>query len=69
MTGRRLDLSEAMANAVIGLVVSWLATWLVLGYEPSAAAGVTMMFFGLSFARAWLLRRMFRRMALQDIQT
>ncbi len=51
---------EALCNAVIGLVVSWLVTWLVLGYTPAQSIGVTAMFFGLSFTRAYVLRRIFR---------
>jgi hypothetical protein len=31
------DLTEALANAFVGLVVSWAATWLVLGYSPALA--------------------------------
>ena len=44
---------EAAANALIGLVVSWCATFFVLGYSPAGSAAVTLMFFCLSFARAW----------------
>ena len=58
-----MDAIEALANAGVGLVVSWLATWLVLGYSPAGSAGVTLMFFGLSFTRAWIIRAAFRRMA------
>jgi len=54
------DILEAILNAAIGLVVSWLATWLVLGYSPASSAGVTAMFFGLSFTRAWIIRGIFR---------
>ena len=55
-----MDAVEALANAAIGLIVSWLATWLVLGYSPASSAGVTAMFFGLSFTRAWVIRGIFR---------
>lgn len=55
-----MDAVEALANAAIGLIVSWLATWLVLGYSPASSAGVTAMFFGLSFTRAWIIRGIFR---------
>lgn len=57
------DAAEALANAAVGLLVSWAATWLVLGYSPASAAGVTAMFFGLSFGRSWALRWIFRRWA------
>jgi hypothetical protein len=50
---------EALANATIGLVVSWAATYFVLGYSASGSLGVTAMFFSLSFTRAYLLRRAF----------
>lgn len=55
-----MDALEAMANAVIGLLISWAATWLVLGYSPAASMGVSAMFFWLSFSRAWLIRAIFR---------
>ncbi len=55
-----MDAVEALANALIGLVVSYLATWLVLGYSPAASMGVTALFFGLSFTRAWIIRGIFR---------
>ncbi len=55
-----MDALEALTNAGVGLVVSWAATWLVLGYSPSDSAGITAMFFGLSFTRAWIIRGIFR---------
>lgn len=58
-----LDTLEALANAVIGLLVSWAATFFVLGYSPAGSAAVTAMFFVLSFTRSWVLRRVFRRAA------
>ncbi len=56
------DAAEAMANAVIGLAVSWAATFFVLGYTAAGSAAVTAMFFSLSFARSWALRALFRRL-------
>lgn len=53
---------EALANAAIGLAVSWLATIYVLGYSAAGSAGVTAMFFVLSFVRAFVLREVFRRL-------
>ena len=57
------DASEAMANAVIVLLISWLATRFVLGYGATDSAAITAMFFGLSFTRSWVLRRVFRGLA------
>ena len=56
--------TEAFSNAVIGLLVSWAATyWLfpMWGFEPSpaAAAEITLTIFALSFARSYVLRRVF----------
>lgn len=59
----RLDAAEALANALIGLVVSWSATWAVLGFSPVQSVGVTAMFFALSTTRQFVLRRLFRRLA------
>lgn len=54
---------EALANAAIGLLISWAATFFVLGYSASGSAAVTAMFFGLSFARSYVLRLIFGRLA------
>ena len=58
-----MDAIEALTNASVGLLVSWSATHFVLGYSPAQSAAVTGMFFGLSFARAYIVRRIFRRLA------
>ena len=55
---------EAKANAVVGLLVSWLFTYLCLpwfGLEPSpiAATGITASYFVLSLGRGYVLRRLF----------
>ena len=57
------DATEAAANAIIGLLVSYAATWGVLGYSPAQSVAVTLMFTGLSFTRSYVLRRIFRRLA------
>ena len=56
--------TEALSNALIGLLISWAATyWLfpLWGFAPSpmAAAEITLTFFALSFARSYVLRRVF----------
>ncbi len=63
---RRLDAAEALTNACVGLLVSWGVTYWMLplwGLAPSvgASAGITFMYFWVSFARAWILRAVFRR--------
>ena len=58
----KIDAIEALTNAALGLVVSWLATFFVLGYGPGKSVAVTAMFFALSFTRAWALRALFRRL-------
>lgn len=62
----KLDLIEAITNAVIGIAVSILLTYLALplwGLKPSlqGSVGITAMFFLASLARSYLLRRFFRR--------
>jgi len=52
---------EALANAAIGLVVSWAATFFVLGYSAAGSLAVTGMFFGISFVRSYILRLVFAR--------
>lgn len=61
------DATEALANALMGLVVSAAAVhvlWPVFGWHVSApqSAAVSMIFFLLSTARAYVLRRIFRRL-------
>ena len=52
---------ESLCNAAIGLVVSWAATRFILGYDAGQSAAITAMFFGLSFARSYIIRNIFRR--------
>jgi len=57
----RIDVLEALSNAAIGFVISWAATFWILGYSAGGSILVTAMFFALSFSRAYILRRLFRR--------
>jgi len=64
MQSRRMSFIEAKANAIIGLLVSWLFTYLCLplfGLEPSMleATWITACYFVLSMARSYVLRRVF----------
>ena len=56
-----MDTLEALSNAVIGLLVSAAITHYVLGFPAMESAGITAMFFAVSFARARILRAIFRR--------
>ena len=63
-----MDAAEAMTNATLGLIVSWAVTYWMLpawGLHPTATAslGITAMYFVISFARSWALRKLFRAMA------
>lgn len=65
MSGRISDAFESLANAALGLVISVLAVhifWPLFGWQVGTgqAVGVTAIFFGLSMARVWVLRRLFR---------
>mgnify|MGYP005864200969 CR=1 FL=1 len=66
---RRLDAMEAVANAVAGLVISAAAVqivWPMFGWQASAeqSAAVAALFFALSTARSYVLRRIFRRITI-----
>ena len=54
---------EALANTAIGFAVSWFAALWVLGYTPAQSVAVTAMFSVLSFARSFVLRIIFKRLA------
>lgn len=61
-----LDGLEATTNAIVGLLVSIAAVqivWPLMGWPVtvSQSAGVAALFFALSTARAFALRRIFRR--------
>ena len=65
---RRIDTTEALANATIGLGLSVLtvqAAWPLFGWEAtlSQSLAVTALFWALSVARTYALRRIFRRFA------
>ena len=64
MQSKRMSFVEAKTNAVVGLLVSWLFTFLCLplfGLEPSplSATGITACYFVLSLGRGYVLRRLF----------
>ena len=64
MQSRRMSFIEAKSNAIVGLLVSWLFTYLCLplfGLEPSMieATWITACYFVLSMARSYVLRRVF----------
>lgn len=64
---RRIDATEAAANAIAGLIISTATVqvaWPLFGWQASAgqSIGVAALFFALSTARAYVLRRIFRRM-------
>jgi hypothetical protein len=59
------DAAEALTNATIGLLISWAVTYAALpvwGLTPSPAdaVGITAMYFVVSAARAFAVRRVFR---------
>ena len=64
----KISAAEALVNATVGLLVSYLVTLFLLpvwGLTPSASAsaGITATYFVVSFARAWVIREGFRRWA------
>lgn len=59
---------EANANAVVGLIVSWLFNYFVLPLfglitTPLQAAGITGLFFIISTLRSYIIRRLFNRVS------
>lgn len=62
-----MDSLEAFANATLGVAVSIAAVnvfWPLFGWPVTASQSVqvTALFWGLSFGRAWVLRKIFRRL-------
>jgi membrane protein implicated in regulation of membrane protease activity len=62
-----LDAIEAATNATVGLCVSVLAVWALwplFGWDATGAqsVAVTALFWALSTVRAYVLRRVFRRL-------
>ena len=56
----RIDLLESMANAVVGLLVSYFLTLIWLGFSAVESVHITVVFFAASTARIFTLRRLFR---------
>ncbi len=59
MTARR-DATEAAANVALGCAINWSVLVGIYG-QPVTATGVTMAMIGLTYARSYLLRRVFRK--------
>jgi hypothetical protein len=55
------SMAEAITNSTLGLAVSWLITWAVLGFTPVQSIGITLLFFAVSTARNFIVREAFRR--------
>lgn len=60
-----MDAAEAITNSFIGLVVSVVLTWLWLGFTPGQSIGITAVFFVVSTARSYAVRKVFRWLSLQ----
>ena len=54
------DITESLANMLIGAVINWLAVWIMFDVSAYFVTFSTMVFFVLSFARSFLIRRIFR---------
>lgn len=62
----RISAIEALTNSGVGLVLSWCITYFALplwGLHPSAtaSASITACYFFVSFARAFIIREVFRK--------
>lgn len=55
------DLIETSVNMISGMIVNFSLTMLIFGVTIGHATGATAIFFVVSFARSYLIRRWFRR--------
>lgn len=55
------DITESLANMLIGAVINWVAVLVLFDVSASFATVSTAVFFGLSFIRSFLIRIAFRR--------
>lgn len=55
------DISESIANMLIGAVINWVAVWIMFDVSAYFVTASTIVFFVLSFVRSLLIRRIFRR--------
>lgn len=55
------DTAESAVNMIVGAIINYLAVMWLFGVSPVFAAGTTAVFFALSFVRALIIRRIFRR--------
>lgn len=56
------DISESIANMLIGAVINWVAVWIMFDVSAYFVTASTIVFFVLSFVRSLLIRRLFRRL-------
>ena len=59
----RIDMAEAWTNGLLGAGISVALTHYWLGFEPVASVWITAVFFVVSTARSYVLRRVFRKLA------
>ncbi len=57
---RRTDAAEATTNVVVGLAINWAILVGVYG-QPATATAISLTMIGVSWARAYIIRRAFRR--------
>jgi hypothetical protein len=56
-----LDNAEVMTSMVAGAIINWLLTMAIFGVSVEFAIGTTAIFFCVSYARSYVIRRIFRR--------
>lgn len=56
------DLKETITSMLTGLVINYSLTILMFDKSPSYVAGATAVFFVCSFARSYIIRKIFRRL-------
>jgi O-antigen/teichoic acid export membrane protein len=56
-----LDSLEVTISMVSGSIINWLLTMAIFGVSVEFAIGTTAIFFCVSYARSYVIRRIFRR--------
>lgn len=62
MAYKRIDMTESVANVIVGLAINWTLLAVVYG-EFITATWISATMIGVSWARSYALRRLFRRIA------
>ena len=62
----KLDNLEVTTSVIVGGLINYGLTMLIFGVSHTFAAGTTILFFCVSYARSYVIRRIFRKIGERE---